>query len=95
VQEALALESARGAPLGRPQRRAAVTMLIGQPLDGGTSMAMVQHSIQQSHAVWLEILVLALVVVVVALALTLIFNGPSTPNSYNLTIDPGAALYSW
>ncbi len=58
-------------------------------------MAMVQHSIERSREVWLELFVLALVVVVVALALTLIFNGPGAPNTYNLTSDPGAGLYPW
>jgi hypothetical protein len=58
-------------------------------------MAMVQHSTERPRAVWLELLVLALIIVVAALVLTLIFNGPSAANAFNITTDPGAGLYSW
>jgi hypothetical protein len=58
-------------------------------------MAMIQHSIERTRALWPELLVVALIVVVAALALTLIFNGPSAANAYNITTDPGAGLYTW
>ena len=58
-------------------------------------MAIVQHSIEQSRVQWLQFFMLALVVIIVALALTLIFNGPGAPNTYSITTDPGAALYTW
>ena len=58
-------------------------------------MAMVQHAIERSRTVWLEILILALITVVAAVVLTLIFNGPGAPNAFNITNDPGAGLYPW
>ncbi|HEY5489073.1 MAG TPA: hypothetical protein VIK00_04470 [Candidatus Limnocylindrales bacterium] len=58
-------------------------------------MAMVQHAIERSRTVWLEILILALITVVAAVVLTLIFNGPGAPNAFNITTDPGAGLYPW
>ena len=58
-------------------------------------MALIQHSIERSRALWLELAVLALIVGVAALVLTLIVNGPGSANAYNLTSDPGAGLYPW
>jgi len=58
-------------------------------------MAMIQHRIEWSSAQWIELVVLAVIVVGVALALTLIFNGATAPNTYNITTDPGAGLYPW
>ena len=58
-------------------------------------MAMVQHAIERSRTMLLEILILALITVVAAVLLTLIFNGPAMANTYSITTDPGAALYTW